>query len=154
MNQIRRRNKIIGMLLFIIYLILLSYFLFFAESFGRDTSSSLHSYNLELFKEIRRFYIYRQKLGMSAFLINIFGNILAFLPFGFFRPIIGRRRHSFIRTLIQGFLFSLIIEIIQISLNVGSFDVDDIFLNTVGCIIGYILFVLFYMICDKRGRDV
>ena len=75
MNQIRRRNKIIGMLLFIIYLILLSYFLFFAESFGRDTSNSLHSYNLELFKEIRRFYIYRQKLGMSAFLINIFGNI-------------------------------------------------------------------------------
>ena len=148
MNQIRRRNKIIGMLLFIIYLILLSYFLFFAESFGRDTSNSLHSYNLELFKEIRRFYIYRQKLGMSAFLINIFGNIFVFV-----RPIIGRRRHSFIRTLIQGFLFSLIIEIIQISLNVGSFDVDDIFLNTVGCIIGYILFVLFYMICDKRGRD-
>lgn len=154
MNKIKRKNKIIGMLLFIIYLILLIYFLFFAEAFGRADSGTLHSYNLEPFKEIRRFYIYRDKLGYSAFVINVFGNILAFVPFGFFRPLIGRRRHSFTRTVFQGFVITFFIEVLQLISNVGSFDVDDIFLNTLGCIMGYILFLVFYMIYDRRGKDV
>ncbi len=150
MNRIRKRNKIIGFILFVIYLIFLGYFLFFSEAFGRDAGSALHGYNWELFKEIRRFYLYREQLGMDAFLINVFGNVLAFVPFGFFRPIIGRRKHSLYRTVLQGFMFSLAIEFVQIRLNVGSFDVDDIFLNTLGCVLGYILFVLFYRAYQQR----
>jgi vanZ family protein len=42
----------------------------------------------------------------------------------------------------MGMLFSLSVEIIQFIVNVGSFDIDDIILNTLGCIMGYIMFLL------------
>ena len=61
---------------FIAYLALLVYFLIFSESLGRDASQRDYAYNLELFKEIRRFYIYRKQLGMEAFLLNVFGNVI------------------------------------------------------------------------------
>lgn len=128
-----------------IYLVLLAYFLFFSEALGRNVSET-YRYNLEPFKEIRRFYTYRDTLGMGAFLLNIVGNILAFVPFGILRPLIGQRRHSFYRTITQGFLFSLCIEIAQLVSHVGSFDVDDILLNTAGIIVGYVLFLIFYEI--------
>lgn len=37
-------------------------------------------------------------------------------------------------------LFTLSIEVLQLLLKVGTFDIDDIFLNTVGGFIGFILF--------------
>ena len=37
---------------------------------------------------------------------------------------------------------SLLVEILQIVLRVGSFDVDDLILNTLGGIIGYLLLTL------------
>ena len=70
------RNQKLGWVLFIAYLALLVYFMFFAESFGRNPDLREYSYNLELFKEIRRFYKYRKQLGMEAFLLNIVGNVV------------------------------------------------------------------------------
>lgn len=134
-----------------IYLVLLAYFLFFSEALGRNVSES-YRYNLEPFKEIRRFYTYRDTLGMSAFLLNIVGNVAAFVPFGILRPLIGQRRHNFYRTMFQGFLFSLCIEISQLVSHVGSFDVDDIILNTAGILVGYILFLIFYTLCKRRRK--
>ena len=144
MNKIKRKNKIIGVICFILYLILIVYVLFFAESLGRTVVSSDRSYNLEFFKEIRRFYVYRHSVGMQSFLMNIFGNILIFVPFGFIQPIIGKRKASFIKTMLITVVFVFIIELIQYALNVGSFDVDDIFLNTVGSMLGYIIFLIFH----------
>ena len=96
------RNQKLGWVLFIAYLTLLVYFMFFAESFGRNPDLREYSYNLELFKEIRRFYKYRKQLGMEAFLLNIVGNVVGFMPCGFFLPIISRRSKKFYNT----FLFS------------------------------------------------
>ena len=58
--------------------------MFFAESFGRNPDLREYSYNLEPFKEIRRFYKYRKQLGVEAFLLNIVGNVVGFMPCGFF----------------------------------------------------------------------
>ena len=61
------RNQKLGWVLFIAYLTLLVYFMFFAESFGRNPDLREYSYNLELFKEIRRFYKNRKKSYASSF---------------------------------------------------------------------------------------
>ena len=47
---------------------------------------------------------------------------------------------------------SLCVEIIQLFTRVGSFDVDDILLNTIGGVLGYIIF----LICNgiRRKHDV
>ena len=78
------------MVLFILYLCLLAYFMFFSESFGRTETDREYAYNLVLFKEIGRYFRYYEVLGFGLFMINIVGNIAAFIPFGFFLPIISK----------------------------------------------------------------
>ena len=79
----KHRHRILGAVLFVLYLVLLTYFLFFAEEMGRSPDvRAEYSYNLTLFKEIRRFLLYRNILGWRAVFLNIFGNVLAFMPFG------------------------------------------------------------------------
>lgn len=139
------KNQKLGWVLFILYLGLLVYFMFFAESFGRDTTQRGYVYNLELFKEIRRFYVYRHRLGFEAFFLNIFGNVIGFMPCGFFLPIVSRRGKKWYNAILISFFLSLCIEITQLAFQVGSFDVDDMFLNTLGGAFGYI----FYRIVQK-----
>ena len=124
-------------ILFFSYLLMLTHFMFFSDGFGRSEYTEYH-YNLTLFKEIRRFYTYRELVGTKAFLINIMGNIVCFMPFGFILPIISRLGEKWFNTLLLSFLLTPSIEPIQLIFRVGSFDVDDMFLNTVGGAAGYV----------------
>ena len=128
--------------LFALYIILLAYFCFFSERYGRTLVSEDYRYNLTLFKELKRFITYRKVLGIENFIINIFGNVLAFMPFGFALPIISASNRKFINIVILSLELSLTIELIQIILKVGAFDVDDLFLNTMGGMIGGICFFI------------
>ena len=130
-----------GILLFVLYVLLLIYFLFFSEGYGRVAEvQQAYRYNLVPFVEIRRFWIYREQLGTFAVFTNIFGNVIGFLPFGFILPVIFRRMNSGFLICISGFLLSLTVEVIQLITKVGCFDVDDMILNTLGAVFGYVLF--------------
>ena len=130
-----------GKVLFVLYIVFLVYFLFLAEWYGRTGTGEDYRYNLELFREIRRFITYREQLGMFAVFANLFGNILIFVPYGFFISMAAERR-GFFKTLFCSFGLSLCVELVQLVTRVGSFDVDDILLNTIGGILGYILFAI------------
>lgn len=135
------RNQKLGWVLFILYLVALTYLMFFAESLGRTGNSQTgYGYNLELFREIRRFYIHRKQIGMEAVILNLGGNVVGFMPFGFILPIISRRGRKWYNTLMLVFLLSLCIETTQLVFKVGSFDVDDLLLNTVGGIMGFVAY--------------
>ena len=136
-----KRQKM-GWVLFILYLCLLAYFMFFSESFGRTDTDRGYVYNLILFKEISRYFKYYNVLGFPLFMINIVGNIIAFAPFGFFLPVIWERTRHWYITVILSFAMSLLVETMQLVGKVGSFDVDDLLLNTIGGFAGYIIFVL------------
>jgi glycopeptide antibiotics resistance protein len=131
--------------LFGAYLLALAYFLFFAEATGRTYNDRTYQYNLRLLREIRRFVVYRKQLGFLAVALNLAGNVLAFVPFGLFLPLLVRGTRSFVKTLASGFSFSLLVEVIQLFSRVGSFDVDDILLNTAGTACGYVLFLILYV---------
>ena len=146
-KMIRMALKII----FGIYIILLIYFLLFAESTGRTYQGRTYQYNLTLFKEIKRFITYRESLGMKAVILNLFGNVAAFLPFGMIVPMMNRRFRGFLPIVLLTFEFSLLVETIQLVCKVGSFDVDDLLLNTVGGILGYLMFAVMDRI--RRRRD-
>lgn len=126
--------------LFVLYLIVLAYFLFFSERYGRTDIKSDYHYNLKPFKEIKRFIKYRSQLGWEIFIVNIFGNVLAFVPFGFFLPIVSSENRTFLKVALYSFEFSLCAELIQLSFQVGTFDVDDLIMNTAGGILGYLFF--------------
>lgn len=149
-----RKKKIfraVGKVLFLLYVVFLIYFLFLAEWYGRTGISEEYRYNLELFREIKRFIIYREQLGGFAVFANLAGNILIFVPYGFFISVASRER-GFFKTLFFSMGLSLCVEIIQLFTRVGSFDVDDILLNTIGGVFGYIIF----LICNgiRRKHDV
>ena len=57
-NKFDKHKRFI-LILFIAYLLLLSYFLFFSEAMGRVGTEAQYRYNLTLFREIKRFYKYR-----------------------------------------------------------------------------------------------
>ncbi|GFZ30049.1 hypothetical protein CSC2_05750 [Clostridium zeae] len=77
---------------------------------------------------------------------NIILNILMFVPLGFMLPIIFRRCRKWYVTYFIGFLSTVVIEIIQLITGRGIFELDDIFNNALGCMIGYgivMIFILF-----------
>ena len=127
--------------LFFLYLAVLIYFLFFADEYGRTPSVEMR-YNLVPFVEIRRFLVYRKTLGFRAVFLNVYGNIIGFLPFGFFLPAMHQYFRRVYRTVSVSFLFSCGIELTQLVTRRGSCDVDDVILNTLGGLLGYLLFAL------------
>jgi len=129
----------LGKLLFVLYIAFLIYFLIFSDWYGRAGTGE-YRYNLELFKEIKRFWTHREQLGMVAY-ENLFGNIIIFMPFGFFMPMASKYK-SFFLTVFFSFSLSFFVEIFQFITRVGSFDVDDLLLNTIGGMLGYIVFVI------------
>ena len=137
----KNRHRKLGFLLFVLYLVLLTYFLFFAEEMGRSPDARAeYSYNLTLFKEIRRFIVYRHLLGYRAFLLNVVG--------------IWERMKRWYTVTVLGFVFSLCIETIQLVCRVGSFDVDDLLLNTIGALAGYLIFCMLKGVWDRySGTD-
>ena len=137
-----KRKKSLYVVLFAAYLILLFYFLFFSEGLGRASTEAEYRYNLTLFREIKRFIEYRHVLGYKAVFLNVVGNVIAFMPFGFLLPPLMNYKTNWFVTTIWAFLFSLFVETIQLFFRLGSFDVDDMLLNTVGGLLGYIICIL------------
>ena len=137
-----KRKKILYVVLFAAYLILLFYFLFFSEGLGRASTEAEYRYNLTLFREIKRFIEYRHVLGYKAVFLNVVGNVIAFMPFGFLLPPLMNYKTNWFVTTIWAFLFSLFVETIQLFFRLGSFDVDDMLLNTIGGLLGYIICIL------------
>ncbi len=125
-------SKELMTLTFIVYILCL-----FQIVTSTDVSGT-HGINLTLFKEMTRY-----QLGTRLFYRNIIGNIIMFIPFGFFTSYyLKLERKTFVFFL--SVIVSIVIELIQ--LNIGrAFDIDDILLNIVGSMLGYFL----YRIIDR-----
>ena len=75
--------------------------------------------------------------SISRFIYLFVGNLVWFMPFGFF--LVFYKKKSFWKTVFFGFLLSLFIEVMQYILGTGVSEVDDLILNTLGCIIGAVI---------------
>lgn len=74
----------------------------------------------------------------------ILGNIMLFIPFGFFLGFIWTNKFNHIWTVASAsFICSLAIELFQLSQNNRYTNVDDLILNTLGGVIGYGILKLF-----------
>lgn len=149
----RKIIRIISRILFCIYMICLVYFLFLSDSFGRTAGRSYYLYNLVPFQEIKRFILYWDVIGPAMSCINLLGNIVAFIPFGALIRWVLNRRVRWYEAILYTFMFSLGIEVIQLITRVGSFDVDDIILNTIGGYIGFIVYYILLLINRRSERE-
>lgn len=115
-------------LVFIIYVLLLYQLLTSTEL---NTNGGL---NLVPFTEI-----FRYKIGSTLFMYNVIGNILVFVPFGYFvSEYVKATRVSHI--LFISLVTSLTVELVQLQIG-RSFDIDDIILNVAGSVIGFLIFI-------------
>jgi glycopeptide antibiotics resistance protein len=93
-------------------------------------------------------------LGENGFLIgalNIGGNIAFLIPIGFLLPFVFARI-DWKRSLVVALLSGMSIELTQVFLHIGIFDIDDVILNGLGVMVGYWLFLLFQKIMSSEYR--
>lgn len=93
------------------------------------------NHNFELFSSYRAIFVEQNK----EMLISVLQNILMLVPIGIMLPIVLKNKHRFILSLLICFLFSLFIETCQLFLKSGFFELDDLFNNTLGGMIGIII---------------
>lgn len=127
-------HKEILTLFFIVYILCLFQVVTFQDinTFGTN--------NFIPFKEISRYTI-----GSRLFIKNIIGNMIMFVPYGFFTGVYVKKsnwKSSFLLV----FIASIAIESTQLAIG-RVFDVDDILLNMVGGMIGYFV----YYLLNKMG---
>src|SRR5215470_17709783 len=97
--------------------------------------------NLKPFSTIYLFYK-SKRLREEYKYDNIGGNIVGFVPLGILLPALFSSLRSIWRVALTSFCISLLFETTQLLTGLGSFDVDDIILNTFGGILGYIVYVV------------
>lgn len=122
-------------LIFIIYILCLYHVLTYQNT-------GYAGINLVPFKEM-----FRYTFGSDKFMKNIVGNIVLFIPFGFFTSHYLNTKKA-ITPVIITLIVSACAEGMQYYLG-RVFDVDDILLNVFGGFLGYLLFVAFSAIRGK-----
>lgn len=78
-------------------------------------------------------------------------NILLFIPYGFLLGVVWKKERRFLNHLSLGFLTSFCIECLQLVSGRGVFQTDDMITNTIGSVIGYLVFYL--VIGWRRKKD-
>ena len=121
-------HKEFSNLLFIIYILLLY------ELLTRSELNDISGYNLVPFTEI-----FRYKIGSNSFYFNVIGNIAMFIPFGYFISSYIKPKRI-LPILLVSAISSATVEFVQFCIG-RSFDIDDILLNTLGAILGFLLYV-------------
>ena len=120
-------HKEIFLLIFILYILCL-----FQVVTAQDINI-LEGNNFIPFKEI-----FRYEFGSKYFIKNIIGNVIMFMPYGFFVGKYASLKNTKL-TIILLLLASFSIEITQLLIG-RVFDVDDIILNVFGGVIGYFVY--------------
>lgn len=103
--------------------------------------NAYHNYRFELF------WSYKwgiQEYGLSM-IKEIVLNVFLLMPYGFLRPI-AKGKKCLVTTVLKGMLFSMLIEFMQLVFKRGLCELDDIFHNTLGVLIGYIIWRILHAI--------
>ena len=108
--------------------------------FGQRVGQSAGSWNLEPFDTLWR-YIWVLKYSTDGeqrlhAVINLAGNVVMFVPLGFFVPCIWRRLRNFAWHFLTMTGIIVIIELLQLVTQLGTCDIDDLMLNLVGTTTG------------------
>lgn len=150
---VRHRRSLKGeaaVWLFAFYLILLLMLTTFRDTyfpwqlsfnFQRPVSDINFVFMKETFKLTRA-------ASLLDFFYNSLGNVLWFVPFGMLFPIVLMKKHCFKITVFSGLGLSVLIELLQFLLATGVSDIDDVFFNVCGAILGY---GLYYLISKKKN---
>ncbi len=99
-----------------------------------------YNYNVIPFKTITTYITRYEHYNFNTWFNNLFGNIILFIPLGFSTPYFSGKIRYLKRFLLLIVVVTVILEVSQMLLHAGSFDIDDVILNSLGGIIGFIIY--------------
>ena len=146
--------KINLIIYFLVYIIMIFNLTLFDELYGRQGLTVIdwnmetlkkyfnESFNIVPFHTIKLFIngYNNDVVSKHVFYENIYGNILAFIPFAFFIPLIFKKINKYYKFLMIMIIIILQIEFLQFITMSGACDIDDVILNLVGSSIAYLIF--------------
>ncbi|MCM3743220.1 VanZ family protein [Sporosarcina luteola] len=100
--------------------------------------------NLIPFKNTLNYVINHDRFNLDTIINNTLGNILIFIPLGVFLPILFKRYTSFSRAITFSIIVSFTLEALQFLLQIGQFDIDDLILNAIGSMVGFLFIKLIF----------
>ncbi len=108
---------------------------------------AVRQWNLQLFRAWREAY---QRFTLQIWL-NVLLNIALFVPLGFLLPLLTKWFRKWYAALGAGFGVSLLIELTQLFTGSGMCDVDDLFTNTLGAMLGWCA-AMFVLALHQKSR--
>ena len=114
---------------FVIYLLIVLYI----TIFSREPEE--RRIDMELFRSYKLLFIDKN----DFYYTQIVCNIIMTVPFGILFPVLNEKFRSVFLVFVSGFVFSLLIELAQYFSGRGLFEFDDLFNNTVGALLGYLI---------------
>ena len=103
---------------------------------ARERLESGEGINLVPFRSIASYF---RHYGPDLFLVNFWGNIVMFMPWGFGLVLLWKRNQRVWVVMVYSLAFTLFIEISQLFIE-RSVDVDDLILNFAGSCLGAVLY--------------
>lgn len=159
MKPLHRTISVIAFLAYLFVLVKLTLFrtsvtlfdILFSEQNGYITSleTAYARANFIPFYSIYYYLISVQEPIMVG-VLNVVGNILLYVPFGFLLPLVWRRAPSFRTCMLVMLGTSALFEVLQLTLVLGHFDVDDTLLNGVGGALGYLFYLTAFRLMRYR----
>lgn len=151
MEILKKREKIIFVILTVLY-ILLMFWLLYGQRIGKPDSGGLVLVPFQTIVGDIRTILFTDSGSRGVLLMNLVGNVVVFIPIGIILPAFFRIMRKFPVFLAAAFLIDLAIETVQYVTKLGWFDIDDILLNIPGMAIGYLVFrIIFKKLSEKRG---
>ena len=115
---------------------------------SRSSFSYEQKFSFELFSSYR--------MAINHFQLrewrNIILNIIMGVPLGILLPCLFEKMRYWWPTYLSGLLFTILIETTQLITHRGIFEMDDILNNTLGCMIGFGLFILGHTLYQKAKK--
>lgn len=105
-------------------------------------------WNLSLFRAWREAW---NRFTLQIWL-NVLLNIALFVPLGLLLPLLGKVFRRWYAAFAAGFCVSLAIELTQLVTRRGMCDVDDLFTNTLGAMVGWSLTMLVLALRARKNR--
>lgn len=142
------RNKVLNFMfwiMFIFYLLMVLDVLFLRGGLNN------RNVNLIPFKSISEGIDVYDGIRYRLIDIQIWANVLMFVPAGIYRMIFNKKNSKF-KAFINIAIISVLAEIVQYVLAIGVTDIDDVILNSLGGLIGIIIYSLLKMIFKTRER--
>ena len=141
----KRPSKNLTRFLFILYLIVLTWVILFKMELDFSLLKNMNDRSINLIPFAESVTIHG-KTDISEILLNV----IVFIPFGIYISML-HKPWNFIQKIIPIFCVSLLYEVLQYAFAIGGSDITDLIGNTLGGIIGMILF---FILSRMFGKDI